>query len=118
MDWKKYMMVPADRYATAAEIGVAAATLGAMARRGFVEVADTKPKQYKKVDNPAINVYRLCEEHAKEFDTFFTVYKTGAKLGMFCSMSSSGDVLDCWGNKYDLTGVCKVRFGKNSYDLI
>jgi hypothetical protein len=118
MDWKKYMMVPADRYATAAEIGVAAATLGAMARRGFVLVADTKPKQYKRIDNPAINIFRLCEEHKNDYNTFFTLWKKDKELGMMCSMSSSGDVLDCWGNKYDLAGVIRIGFRKKIIDLI
>ena len=47
MDWEKYEKVPAE-FATAREIGLAAATLGAMARRGLVEVKDTTPKQYRK----------------------------------------------------------------------
>ena len=117
MDWNKYMMVPADHFATAKEIGVAAATLGAMARRGFVVVADTKPKQYKRIDTPAINVYRLCEEHAKEFDTYFTLWREGVQLGMMCSMSANGDILDCWGNKYDLTGVARIGFRGKEYLL-
>ena len=37
MDWEKYNKVT-ETFATAREIGVAAATLGAMARRGLVEV--------------------------------------------------------------------------------
>ena len=48
MDWEKYNKVP-EKFATAREIGLAAATLGAMARRGLVEVKDTSPKQYRKL---------------------------------------------------------------------
>ena len=118
MDWNKYMLVPADHFATASEIGVAAATLGAMARRGFVEVLNKTPKQYKRIDNPAINIFRLCEEHKNDYDTFFTLWKKDKKIGMMCSMSSGGDVLDCWGNKYDLTGVVRIGFRKKIIDLI
>ena len=50
MDWEKYNKVP-EEFATAREIGLAAATLGAMARRGFIEVLNTSPKQYRRIDN-------------------------------------------------------------------
>ena len=50
MDWEKYNKVP-ETFATAREIGLAAATLGAMARRGLVEVKDTSPKQYRKINS-------------------------------------------------------------------
>lgn len=56
MDWKKYEQIP-EEFATAREIGLAAATLGAMARRGFVEILDTSPKQYRKVNSPSVKIY-------------------------------------------------------------
>ena len=116
MDWEKYNKIPVE-FKTAREIGLAAATLGAMARRGFVQVADTKPKQYKRIDNPAINIFRLCEEHKNDYDTFFTLWKKDKKIGMMCSMSPGGDVLDCWGNKYDLTEVIRIGFRGKEYLL-
>ena len=50
MDWEKYNKIP-EEFATAREIGLAAATLMAMARRGFVEVKEGSPKKYKKSNN-------------------------------------------------------------------
>ena len=64
MDWEKYNMIP-DEFATAREIGLAAATLGAMARKGLVEVKDTSPKQYRKSHNVSAKIYMLCEENKK-----------------------------------------------------
>lgn len=112
MDLTKYYMVPAE-FATAKEIGIAAATLGAMARRGLVEVLDTTPKQYRRIANPALKIYQLYEKHE---DDFFVLYKKNENIGMLCSMSK-GDVIDCWGNKYDLTNVCRAVFKKASYEI-
>lgn len=116
MDWEKYNLIP-EEFATAREIGLAAATLGAMARRGFVEVKDTSPKQYRKLNNSAIKIFQLCEENAADYDTYFTLWKKGREIGMLCSMSSSNDVLDCWGNKYDLTDVYKIKFRTKEFEL-
>lgn len=108
MDWEKYNQVPRD-FATAREIGLAAATLGAMARRGFVEVKDTVPKQYRRIDTPAIKIYMLCEQNKNDYDTYFTLYKSDRVLGMLCSMSNN-TIVDCWGKPYDLTNVNKIQF--------
>ena len=116
MDWNKYNLVPSE-FATAKEIGLAAATLGAMVRRGFVEATNTTPKKYRRIDTPIINIYRLCEENKNNYDTYFTLWREGITLGMFCSMSANGDILDCYGNKYDLTGVYKIGFRKKEYEL-
>jgi hypothetical protein len=62
MDWTKYNQVPTD-WATASAIGLAAATLGAMERRGFVESEPTKPKHYCRILTPAVTIYRLLEEN-------------------------------------------------------
>lgn len=116
MDWTKYNKVPLD-YATAAQIGLAAATLGAMERRGFVESIPTKPKQYRRVVTPQVMVYKHIEENRNDFDEFFTLYKAGAPYGMLCSLDKSGDVLDCYGKKYDLTNVIKIEFRTKEYNL-
>lgn len=113
MDFSKYNQVPTE-FATASAIGLAAATLGAMARRGLVEVLDTKPKQYRRVYNPAIKVYQLVEEHMPKDRHYFTVHKAGEPYGMFCSMKQ-GKIVDCWGKEYDLTGVVSVQLGKRLY---
>ena len=108
MDWEKYNKIP-EEFATAREIGLAAATLGAMARRGFVEVLDSTPKQYRRSHNPAIKIYQLCEENAEDYDTYFTLRKKDQALGMLCSISNN-TIVDCWGNPYPLENVCKVEF--------
>ena len=112
MDLTKYNKVPTE-FATAKEIGLAAATLGALARRGLVEVLDTTPKQYRRIENPAIKIYQLYEQNKCDF---FVLYKKNENIGMLCSMSN-GDVVDCWGKKYDLTNVCKAVFKKASYEI-
>jgi hypothetical protein len=105
MDWKKYEQIP-EEFATAREIGLAAATLGAMARRGFVEILDTSPKQYRKVNSPSVKIYQLYEIHKTDY---FILFKKGKKVGMLCSMSGN-NILDCWGNIYDLTDVYRIEF--------
>ena len=116
MDWNKYNQVPED-WATASAIGLAAATLGAMERRGFVESKVTKPKQYRRVVTPQVLVYKYIDENRSDFEDYFTLVKTGAPYGMLCSLDKSGDVLDCWGKKYDLTNVCKIKFRTKEFDL-
>ena len=116
MDWSKYNQVPLE-YATASAIGLAAATLGAMERRGFVESKPTKPKQYRRVVTPQVLVYKYVDENKNDFGEFFTLVKTGAPYGMLCSLDKSGDVLDCYGKKYDLTNVCKIKFNTKEFDI-
>ena len=116
MDWTKYNQVPLE-YATASDIGLAAATLGAMERRGFVESKPTKPKQYRRVVTPQVLVYKHLDENTDDYEEFFTLWKKDKELGMLCSLNKSGDVLDCWGKKYDLTDVCKIKFRTRSFDI-
>ena len=116
MDWTKYNQVPLD-WATASAIGLAAATLGAMERRGLVESKPTKPKQYRRIATSQVTVYRLLDEHRADFSDHFTLRKEGAPYGMLCSLDKSGDVLDCWGKKYDLTNVNYAKIGKKEYNI-
>ena len=115
MDWSKYNKVPED-FATATQIGVAAATLTAMAKRGFVEVKEGKPKQYRKANNPAVKIYQLCDEHKKDYDTYFTLRKSNEKIGMLCSISNN-IIVDCWGKPYDLTNVNKIEFKTKEFNI-
>lgn len=110
MDWTKYNQVPTD-WATASAIGLAAATLGAMERRGFVESIATKPKQYRRIVTPAVTIYRLLEENKDDYGEFFTLQKREGKFNgrMLCYVKG-GDVVDCWGNKYDLSDVIYIEF--------
>ena len=114
MDWEKYNKVPTE-YATAREIGLAAASLGALARRGLVEVRDTTPKQYRRIVSPVAGLYQIIEQH-KDCE-FFTLYRNPAELGMLCYMSQ-GEVVDCWGKKYDLSEVKRIVIGHTIYDYI
>lgn len=116
MDWNKYNQVPLE-FATASAIGLAAATLGAMERRGFVESKATKPKQYRRVITPQILVYKYIDENRDDFEEFFMLRKAGTSYGMLCSLDKSGDVLDCWGKKYDLTNVCRIEFRTRGFDI-
>ena len=115
MDFTKYNQVPTEP-ATAAQIGLAAATLSAMARRGLVEVIHGKPNKYRRIENPTIKIYQLLEENKDDFDEFFTLRKKDAKIGMLCYIKG-GEVVDCWGERYDLTNVCKMEFRTRSFDI-
>jgi hypothetical protein len=115
MDFSKYNQVPTEP-ATAAQIGLASATLSAMARRGLVEVIPGKPNKYRRIDNPSIKIYQLLEENKNDFDEFFTLRKKDAKLGMLCYLKG-GEVVDCWGKRYDLTDVIRIEFRTRSFDI-
>lgn len=105
-----------EEFKTAREIGLAAATLGALARRGLVEVLDTTPKQYRRVSGSAARVYQLCEENKSDYDTYFSLYKKDKKIGMLCSIVNN-TIVDCWGNPYDLTDVCRVEFRTKKFEV-
>jgi hypothetical protein len=115
MDFSKYNQVPTEP-ATAAQIGLAAATLSAMARRGLVEVIPGKPNKYRRIENTTIKIYQLLEENKNDFDEFFTLRKKDTQLGMLCYIKG-GEIVDCWGKRYDLTDVCKIEFRTRSFDL-
>jgi len=115
MYFEKYNMIP-EEFKTAREIGLAAATLGALARRGLVEVQDSSPKKYRKATNPAIKIYMLCEENKNDYDTYFTLRKSTEKLGMLCSISNN-TIVDCWGKPYDLTNVNKIEFRTKKFNI-
>lgn len=105
-------------YRTASQIGLPAATLGALARRGLVEVLDTAPKQYRKGSGSAAKIYALIEQNKDDFDTYFILKKSTEKLRMMCSYSKSKNtVLDCWGKPYDLTNVVRIDFNTRSFDI-
>ena len=71
---EKLNLVPTE-YRTASEIGLPAATLGALVRRGLVEALDTKPKQYRKASGNASKIYLLIEQNKDDFDTYFGLTK-------------------------------------------
>lgn len=103
-------------FQTASQIGLPAATLGALARRGMIEVLDTVPKQYRKVPGNISKIYTLIEQNKNDFDTYFCLRKSDKKVGMLCSFSKN-TILDCWGKPYDLAGVCRIDFDTKSFEV-
>ena len=96
MTIEEKLVLVTTEYQTASQIGLPAATLGALARRGMVEVLDTVPKQYRKASGPAAKIYVLIEQNKDDFDTYFILKKSTEKLRMMCSYSKSKNtVLDC-----------------------
>ena len=115
MDIKKYELIPTE-FATAKEIGLAPQTLSAFAKRGMVEVKAGAPNKYRRIDNSAIKVYNFLEKNKNKINHYFGLCKTNEPLGMMCSIVS-GEVVDCWGKKYDLQNVYKIRIGTEYYEL-
>ena len=116
MTIEEKLALVSTEYKTASQIGLPAATLGALARRGMVEVLDTVPKQYRKASGAAAKIYTLIEQNKDDFDTYFCLRKSNRKIGMLCSYSKS-TVLDCWGKPYDLTNVIRIDFNTRSFEL-
>ena len=113
MDIKKYKQIPTE-FATAKEIGLSAQTLAAYVRRGMAEVLQGSPNRYRRVENDAIKVYNFLDDNKNKIDQYFTIYKVNEKLGMLCSVSG-GEVVDCWGNKYNLTGASAIGIKGTTY---
>lgn len=102
MDWVKYDSIPTE-FATAREIGLAPATLTAMARKNFIEATNTSPKKYRRIDSPAAS---LCRQFEKE--EFFVVYTDSSAIGTLCYIEKDV-VMDCWGRPYDVSKVVRTR---------
>lgn len=116
MTIEEKLALVSTEYKTASQIGLPAATLGALARRGMIEVLDTTPKQYRKVLGNIAKIYLLIEQNKDDYDTYFCLRKSDRKIGMLCSFSKN-TVLDCWGNPYDLTNVNRIDFNTRSFDI-
>lgn len=115
MDFSKYNQVPIEP-ATAAQIGLAAATLSAMARRGLIEVIPGKPNKYRRIDNPTTRIHQLLEENKDDFEEFFMLRKKDAQLGMLCYIKG-GEIVDCWGKRYDLTDVNYLELRTKKFNI-
>ena len=115
MDLKKYEQIPTE-FATAKEIGLSAQTLAAYVRRGMAEVQAGSPNKYRRIENSSIKVYNFLEKNKNKFDQYFTLYKSTENLGMLCSLSS-GEVVDCWGKKYNLQDVNAIGIKGVTYPL-
>ena len=116
MSIEEKLNLVSTEYKTASEIGLPAATLCALVRRGLVEALDTTPKQYRKVSGNISKIYELIAQNKDDYDTYFCLRKAGRKIGMLCSFSKD-KVLDCWGNPYDLTDVNRIDFRTKGFDV-
>ena len=116
MDWLKYLALPTTKYVTAKEAGLAPATLVAMGKKNLVEVKEGSPNTYRRINSVAAKAYYLCEKHANEYGTYFTMYNPNRPYGMFCSIIG-GTICDCWGKVLPLTGYTIIQFGKRKYEL-
>lgn len=116
MTTEEKLALVSTEYKTASQIGLPAATLGALARRGMIEVLDTTPKQYRKASGNIAKIYTLIEQNKDDYDTYFCLRKSDRKIGMLCSYSKN-KVLDCWGNPYDLANVNRIDFNTRSFEL-
>jgi hypothetical protein len=98
---------------TAAELGMAAASMTAMVRRGLVQDKNCRPKKYMKIANPLVKILDILKD--KEFE-YFTLYKAGRDLGMLCSLKNER-VLDCWEKPYDISGAYKLIVNHQEFTI-
>ena len=91
---------------SAAAWGISAATLGAMAKRGLVEVFDGKPKKYRRAEKSLYS--RIVEIATAQKLEYFGLYSRGETLGMLCHVRD-GRILDAWDKQYNVEGVYKMR---------
>lgn len=117
MDWNIYLKIPTKAFITAKEIGLAPATLLAMGRKGLIEVKDTSPKTYRRINSVAAKAYYLCDKHANEYETYFMLNNPKRRYGMLCSIISD-TICDCWGNPLPLSEYTTIQFGKKKYDIL
>ena len=101
------------KWYTASELGMYAASMTAMIKRGLVDDLNTKPKKYHKKPNKLITILNIL----KDFDVeFFTLRKENAPYGMLCSLDKER-VMDCWGNLYDLENVNYLEVHHQEFNI-
>lgn len=108
-----YKTMDKDRWYTAAELGVAPATMTAMVNRNLVEKTDTSPRKYRRLFNPQATILDILSGF--EFD-FFTLYRSDETLGMLCYLEKE-QIMDCWGKPYDLTKVTRLVVKKVEFSI-
>lgn len=101
------------KWYTASELGMAAASMTAMVRRGLVDDWSCRPKKYRKKENKLIKILGYLQNFEYEF---FTLYREGETIGMLCSLDKER-VLDCWENLYDLTSVNRLVVKKVEFSI-
>lgn len=98
---------------TATELGVAAASLTAMSKRGLVEVIKGKPNRYKKKSSVLPKILSILSQEQPEF---FTLYSDKNSIGMLCSLKKN-QIVDCWGNPYSIDGIKFMTIKRKEYEL-
>ena len=83
MDW--------DVVYTASQLGVAAASLTAMSKRGMVEVIDGKPKKYRKVFSPLSKILEAVQGRTSDY---FFLHKEDCCGTERCSEKRQNDADD------------------------
>lgn len=108
-----YKRMEKDKWYTAADLGVAPASMTAMINRNLVERTDTSPRKYRRVANPQATILDILSGFDFEF---FTLYKSDQALGMLCFLDKE-QIMDCWGKPYDLTNVNRLVVKKVEFSI-
>lgn len=108
-----YSSMEEDKWYTAAELGVAAASLNAMNKRGMVEVLKGKPNQYRKIKSVLPTILSIL---SKEKPDFFTLYRKKGTVGMLCSLKNN-QILDCWGKPYPIINITYMTIETKEFYL-
>ena len=116
MNWNIYLKIPTKTFVTAKEIGLAPATLIAMGKKNLIEIKEGNPNTYRRINSVAAKAYYLCEKHANEYETYFTMHNPNRPYGMLCSIIG-GTICDCWGKTLPLMEYTIIQFGKRKYEL-
>lgn len=96
----------------ASEWGVAAATLCALAKRGYISKSNSSPALYTKLPK-AEKYLRVCSIiAANPNEEFYDFWREGEALGMMCSFDGK-DVLDCYGEKWDIENCAGIVVWEN-----
>ena len=106
--WKQ---MEQEKWYSAADLGLAPATMTALVNRGMVERTNTTPRKYKKIENKLVSILGILQKFDFEF---FSVYFDNEELGMLCYLQKD-KILDCWGKPQDLTHVNKLVVNKKEF---
>ena len=100
-----------EKWYSAADLGLAPATMTALVNRGMVERTNTAPRKYKKIENKIVKILSCLQKFSFEF---FTLYFDNKTLGMLCYLNKD-KVMDCWGKPQDLTHVNRLVVNKQEF---
>ena len=81
-----------------------------------VHIKDEPCIEEERLEKAIKRVYQLCEENKADYDTFFSLYKKDKPIGMLCSIVNN-TIVDCYGQKYDLTDVCRIEFRTRKFEV-